>query len=103
MSQVFNEVRDASTPAAATAVFNRAGSSVATDIFDVQLLAAWMNFADGRVALTDLVDTNRDGVPDTVFSTLMAEAEAVRLNPASTRAEILAQATRLDSFVNSGI
>ena len=61
------------------------------------------DFADGRVALTDLVDTNRDGVPDTVFSTLMAEAEAVRLNPASTLAEILAQATRLDSFVNSGI
>jgi len=76
---------------------------MATDIFDVQLLAAWMNFADGRVALTDLVDTNFDGVPDTVFADLMSEAEAVRLNPASTPAQILAQAKRLESFNISGI
>jgi hypothetical protein len=103
MSQVFHEVRDASTPRAATAVFNKSGSSSATDIFDVQLLAAWMNFADGRVALTDLVDTNFNGVPDTTFSNLMAEAEAVRLNPAATRAQILAQKARLESLNVSGI
>jgi hypothetical protein len=103
MSQVFNEVRDASTPALAIAVFDKSNSSVATDIFDVQLLAAWMNFADGRVALTDVVDTNFDHVPDTVFSTLVAQAEAVRLNPASTRAQILAQKARLESFNQSGI
>lgn len=102
MSHVFQEVRDASTPALAAAVFDKRGSA-ATDIFDVQLLAAWMNFADGRVALTDLVDTNFDGVPDTIFSDLMAQAEAVRLNPASTRSQVLAQKTRLDSFNNSGI
>jgi hypothetical protein len=103
MSKVFNEVRNASTPAAAIAVFNKSGSSLAADIFDVQLLAAWMNFADGRVALTDLVDTNKDHVPDTAFATLVAQAEAVRLNPASTRAQILAQKDRLESFNLSGI
>jgi hypothetical protein len=103
MSQVFHEVRDASTPQAATAVFDKSGSSLATDIFDVQLLAAWMNFADGRVVLTDLVDTNFNGVPDTTFSNLMAEAEAVRLNPAATRAQILAQKARLESLNVSGI
>jgi len=103
MSQVFNEVRDASTPALAIAVFDKSGSSRATDIFDVQLLAAWMNFADGRVALTDLVDTNFDHVPDTTFAALVAQAEAVRLNPASTRAQILAEKDRLESFNLSGI
>ena len=103
MSQVFHEVRNASTPALAIAVFDKSGSSRATDIFDVQLLAAWMNFADGRVALTDLVDTNFDHVPDTTFAALVAQAEAVRLNPASTRAQILAQKDRLESFNLSGI
>jgi hypothetical protein len=103
MSNVFHEVRDASTVAAAALVFNTSHTSAATDIFDTQLLAAWMNFADGRVALTDLVDTNFDGVGDTLFQTLVAQAEAVRLNPASTRSQILEQKTRLDSFVNSGI
>lgn len=103
MSNVFDEQRDASTPAKAVQVFTTASTSAATDIFDTQLLAAWMNFADGRVALTDLVDTNFDGVPDTVFGVLIAEAEAVRLNPASTRAQILGQKTRLDSFNNSQI
>jgi len=103
MSQVFHEVRDASTPALARAVFDKSGSALATDIFDVQLLAAWMNFADGRVALTDIVDTDFDGVPDTVFATLIAEAEAVRLNPASTDSQILAQKARLESFNRSGI
>jgi len=103
MSNVFNEVRDASTPAAAAAVFDKSGSSAATDIFDVQLLAAWMNFADGRIALTDLIDTNHDGVGDTTFAALIANAEAVRLNPASTRAQILAQAALLELVNTSGI
>ncbi len=103
MSRVFHEVRDASSPALATAVFDKSGSSLATDIFDLQLLAAWMNFADGRVALTDLVDTNWNGVPDTRFSDLVAQAEAVRLNPLATRSQLLTQKDRLDSFNNSGI
>jgi hypothetical protein len=100
---VFDERRDASTAAKALQVLTTASTSAAGDAFDTQLLAAWLNFADGRVALTDLVDTNFDGTPDTLFSTLMAQAEAVRLNPASTREQILEQKTRLDSFNNSGI
>jgi hypothetical protein len=103
MSKVFHEVRDASTPTLARSVFDKSGSSQAKDIFDVQLLAAWMNFADGRVALTDLVDTNFDKVPDTLFSTLVSQAEAVRLNPASTASQIIAQKLRLESFNRSGI
>ncbi len=103
MSAVFNEQRDVSTIARATDVLDKSGSSVATEILEVQLLAAWLNFADGRVALNDLVDTNWDGIPDTRFSDLVAQAELVRLSPASTRAQLLAQKDRLDSFNNSGV
>lgn len=103
MSQVFDEHRNASTPSLAATVMNSKGSSAANDLLDVQLLAAWLNFADGRVELTDLVDTNFDGAPDTVFSELVAQAEAVRLAPSATRDALLAQKTRLDSFNNSGI
>jgi hypothetical protein len=102
MSQVFNEERDASSPAKAEGVLSTNGTSNERDLLDAQLLAAWLNFADGRVALTDLVDTDH-GKPDTLFQTLMQEAEAVRLNPAATRDEILAQQKRLDIFNNSGI
>ena len=62
-----------------------------------------MNFADGRIALTDLVDTNGDHVADTPFGAVIANAEAVRLNPLSTRAEILAQKDILEAIVTSGI
>jgi hypothetical protein len=37
------------------------------------------------------VDTNNDGTPDTAFSAVMAAAEAVRVNPASTDAQLRAQ------------
>ncbi len=103
MSQVFDEARDASTPALATQVLTTSGKTTASQKFETQALAAWLNFADGRVALTDLVDTTGDGVPDTQFADLMAQGEAVRLNPASTDAQILAQKDRLDVFNNSHI
>lgn len=96
MSQVFNEVRDASTPQLAFDVLHKAGTSDAREILDVQLLAAWLNFADGRVALTDLVDTVGPKAVDTTFGALMQEAESVHLNPASSRAALLAQAKRLE-------
>ena len=47
------------------------------------------------------MDTNGDGTADTPFLTMMANAEAVRLAPASTRAAILAQAAMLDRFNNT--
>ena len=96
MSRVFHEVVNASNSTLATAVFNKAGSSLATDIFDLQLLAAWMNFADGRVALTDMVDSDGDLVPDITFGALINQAETVRLDPLATRAQLLAQKNRLE-------
>jgi hypothetical protein len=103
MSGVFNEKRDASTRQLAIAVLNKAGSSSATDILDVQLLTSWLNFADGRVALTDLIDTDRNNSPDTPFGTVILGAESVRLDPTSTRAELLAQYRILERMNTRGI
>jgi hypothetical protein len=97
MSAVFNEATDASTIAKALAVLNvsDAGGSP-TQLLDRQLLALWLNLVNGAVGFAELVDTNGDGTPDTALSTVLANAEAVRLNPASTRDQLLAQKTLLE-------
>ena len=60
----------------------------ATQQFDRQLLAAWLNFANGSIELSSPVDTNGDHVNDSTFGAAMQAAEAVRLNPASTKAQL---------------
>jgi hypothetical protein len=92
MSTVFSEHRALNTVAQAFDVMavNQNGGS-ATQRLDRELLAAWLNFANGAFGLTELVDTDGNGVADTPFATVMATAEAVRLNPASTSAQLLAQ------------
>jgi FtsP/CotA-like multicopper oxidase with cupredoxin domain len=92
LSQVFNEVRDASTLANAfNNIFVGGLNGNMSEQLDRQLLAAWVNFANGAVEWNELLDTNKDKIPDTTFATVMATAEAVRLNPASTRAQLQAQ------------
>jgi hypothetical protein len=71
----------------------------AGEIFDKQLLAAWLNLANGAFDLTTQVDTTGDGVPDVSFANAVAQAEAVRSNPASTKAQILAQKDILENIV----
>lgn len=88
VSSVFHELRDAATPSTALAVLSTTGSSDMRDKLDSQLLAAWFNFADGRVAWDDLVDTDRDGVGDTPFATVAGEAEALRADASASRAEL---------------
>jgi len=97
MSAVFNEKTDASTIARALAVLNvsDAGGS-ATQLLDRQLLALWLNLVNGAVGYAELVDTDGNGTPDTPLSTVLAAAEAVRLNPASTREQLLEQKTLLE-------
>ena len=91
VSTVFDEARDASTVAAAFDVmFEGENGGSEQQQLDRQLLAAWLNFANGAFDYNELVDTDGGG-PDTPFSTVMAAAEAVRLNPASTDAELRAQ------------
>jgi hypothetical protein len=92
MSNVFDEVRDASTVAAAFDVLGVSGNGGdASQHLDRQLLAAWLNFANGAFDLTELVDADGDGTAETQFAAVLAAAEAVRLNPASTDAELHAQ------------
>ncbi|HEX7283567.1 MAG TPA: PKD domain-containing protein [Vicinamibacterales bacterium] len=91
MSTVFNEANDISTVQKAfnvLAVSQNGGS--ATQLLDRQLLAAWLNFADGAFTLTTMVDTDGVGGPDTAFGTVMAQVEAARLNPATSPATLLA-------------
>jgi hypothetical protein len=87
MSAVFHEVVDASTKAKAAQVLHPRGNSMSA-LLDAQLLAVWLNFANGAFGWDDLVDTTGDKVPDTAFSAAVQAAEAVRLNPASTRAQL---------------
>jgi hypothetical protein len=99
MSTVFDEVNDASTPADALAILTMGGhKGDAFRIFDRQLLAVWLNFANGAVGFGDLVDTDDDGVPDTPFAQAVADAEAVRLDPTSSKAEILDQKDILEAI-----
>ena len=74
VSAVFNEKRDASTIAAAFDVLTVNNGSPQLKQLDQQLLAALLNFANGGLSVADL--------------TAIAAAEAVRLNPASTAAQI---------------
>ena len=85
-----------STIALATRVLNPPGNVSATEQFDRQLLALWLNFANGPVDLTTLVDTNGDGVVDTSLAAVLSTAEAIRLNPLSTTAQVIAQKSILE-------
>jgi subtilisin family serine protease len=92
MSAVFHEVRNASTRPAALAVLQPGGNGgSAIEIFDRQLLAAWVNFANGSIGYAEAVDTDGDGTADTPFHAAVAAAEGVRLNPAATAAQVEAQ------------
>lgn len=100
-SALFSEARSlASYDDAVDALWTK-GTSSADDLLDRQILTAWLNFANGAFALDEPVDTDGDGVTDTVFGDLMADAEALRLNPARTRAELLALKDVLE-VVNGG-
>lgn len=89
-SAVFDEAVPLSTRADAHDVLHPPGPAPQhIRMFDRELLAAWLNFANGAVEFAELlVDTDGDGTPDTTFGDAVATAEAVRLNPASTPAEV---------------
>jgi hypothetical protein len=56
-----------------------------------ELLTAWLNFANGAIEWTELVDTNHERAGDTAFNVVMYTAEAVWLNVAATAAELREQ------------
>jgi hypothetical protein len=101
MSQVFNDATNASSVAAAFDVLFAGGNGGSTtQLLDRQLLAAWLNFANGAVSLTTMVDTDGKGGVDTLFGNVIAAAEAARLNPASTSEQLLALKNILERINN---
>ncbi|HSJ06553.1 MAG TPA: PKD domain-containing protein [Longimicrobiales bacterium] len=100
MSAVFDEERSGTGSFdEATDVLHTGGSrGDMTEILDRQLLAAWLNFANGAFGWDDPVDTTGNGVPDTPFSSAISTAEAVRLDPNSTRSELEAQKDVLEAI-----
>ena len=92
MSTVFDELRSAATVAQAFDVMHVGGSGGdASQQLDRQLLAAWLNFANGAFDLAEAVDTDGDGVADATFAGAVAAAEAVRSDPSATAEQLLAQ------------
>jgi len=97
MSTVFDTPLD--QPDAVDILFVNQNKGTAEELFDKQLLAAWLNFANGAIELGDSVDTDGDGVNDSTFGAASLTAENVRNNPASTRAQLLTQKDILESIV----
>ena len=91
LSLVFSEGKDADSRADAEKVLQSPAKSPADVIFDQHALGAWLNFANGSIKLDSPVDLNNDGSPDSTFGAVMLTAETVRMNPASTSAQIKAQ------------
>jgi hypothetical protein len=88
MSQVFNEERNASTIELAQDVLMVNETSDMRELLDRQLLAVWLNFANGSIEYNQPIDTDGDGTVDSLFVDVVAVAESVRLNPAATRDQL---------------
>ena len=71
VSNVFSEVRAASTIPQAFDVLKVGGKTTAEDQFDRQLLAALLNFANGDPDFDELIDTDGNGTGDTAFLQVM--------------------------------
>jgi hypothetical protein len=102
VSNVFNEQLDASTFEAAEDVLQPKGTvEPPRKQLQRELLTAWLNFANGAIEWTELVDTNHDGTGDTAFNVVVYTAEAVWLNAAATAGDLRTQEQILHRL-NSG-
>lgn len=90
LSIVFSDHRILATIDDAVDILWTKGKSSADDLFDRHLLTAWLNFANGAVALDEMIDTTGDNIADTNYLDFMVDAEALRTNPTRTDSEILA-------------
>lgn len=89
VSTTFDERNDASTIARGLAILHPGGGKL--EQLDRDLLTAWLNFANGAVGYAELVPADGKKAPKVPFHVLMATAEAVRNNPASTAKQLDAQ------------
>jgi hypothetical protein len=101
MSEVYDEERPLSTHADARAALHFGGPDMRRKL-ERKILTAWLNFANGAFDLGELVDADGDGSPDTAFGDVIEEAEDVRLDPTSTRAELEQQKDILERINESG-
>lgn len=88
-SEVFgagDPVALATSANASAILFKTTGTSA--ELFDRDLLVAWLNIANGALPLTTPLDFDGDGKPDRTVAAVIADAERVRLNGASTNAQI---------------
>ena len=99
MSRVFDEVNDASTFARAWDIELTNRNSSATELFDQQLLAVWLNFANGAFTWDMMVDSNGDRRADMRFIDAVAAAETVRLTPGVTATQLNRQRAILESWM----
>ena len=98
MSRVFDEKTAASTFAQAYDMLDVSGTSQMYELFDLQLLAAWLNFANGAIEWDRLVDTNGDKTADARFLDAITAAETLRLNPNSTSQQLDRQKAIIESW-----
>ena len=101
LSDVFEEVNSPLTTRAhaVNVLFVKGNNGSDEELFDEQLPAVWLNFANGAFDLDTLVDTDGDDIPDTTFEDTVRAAEAVRLDGTATREELLAQKDILESLM----
>ena len=100
MSRVFNDRTLVETFAQANDVFDTSSSNQINEMFDQQLLAAWLNFANGAIEWNRLVDTNGDKTADTPFLIAIETAESLRLNPTTTRNQLEAMKRIIERWTN---
>ena len=96
LSQVLSEVTPASTLAEARDVLEPPPAGDAAATLERQLLAAWLNFANGGIGWDEPVDSTGDGVLDVPFGEALQAAETVRLDATATRTQLLAQKDALE-------
>ncbi|MEO6713660.1 MAG: M36 family metallopeptidase, partial [Mycobacteriales bacterium] len=83
----------------AVKILQAPSKSPLTILFDQQALAAWLNFANDAIKLDTAVDTDGNGTLDSTFGAAMLTAETVRINPASTSAQVKAQKNIVERIV----
>jgi len=89
MSSVFSEETDASDLDAAEEALDPSQSKGEIRVqFDRQLLAVWLNFANGAIEYDEEVDTDFDGIADTELLTFLCEVEAARLDPTTSDSDL---------------
>jgi hypothetical protein len=101
VSNVFNEARDAATiDAAHDVLFLQQNGGSEQEKFDRELLTVWLNFANGSLAYDQSFDIDNDGTADGTLATLIAAAEAVRLDPTATASDLQKQRQILHMLSN---